>query len=197
MVYFLANEFKELLEKKHLYQHHNIDMEKYYDRFNEADNISFKDQIGTQVRIIMERNWYPHNFNSNPNPDFHGEYFPIDIPDVKLYCKICKRIEAFNHIKAQDFNIQALKDIPIYKIKSMLIQSFIISYLCQSCKIVPEVFIVRRESTRLIICGRSPIEHIDIPKIIPKKVEKFYSDSILAFQSGQTLSALFQLRTLI
>jgi hypothetical protein len=41
------------------------------------------------------------------------------------------------------------------------------------------------------------MEHVGVPKCIPKNVAKFFSGGIVAHQSGQTLAALFLLRTLV
>ncbi len=59
------------------------------------------------------------------------------------------------------------------------------------------MFIVRRENFKLTLSGRAPIEHIEIPRTIPKNIQRFYSGAIVAYQSGQTLAGIFLLRTLI
>src|SRR3990167_9053700 len=77
------------------------------------------------------------------------------------------------------------------------VQVFVFSFLCQSCKALPEFFMVRREANKLILAGRSPIEHVDVPKVFPKELRQFFSGAIIAHQSGQTLAGLFLLRTFI
>src|SRR4030042_4379170 len=56
---------------------------------------------------------------------------------------------------------------------------------------------IRRKGLKLNLEGRSPIEHVAVPKVIPKKQDKYYSDAIIAHNSGQTLAGLFLLRTFI
>jgi adenylate kinase len=72
-----------------------------------------------------------------------------------------------------------------------------LSYQCQSCKGVPEVFLVRREHLKRTNAGRAPIEHVEVPKDIPKHVSRFFRGAIVAHQSGQTLAGIFLLQTLI
>jgi hypothetical protein len=72
-----------------------------------------------------------------------------------------------------------------------------LEYTCQSCKQTPEVFLVRRRGVKLTNEGRSPIEHVEVPAFIPKPVRRFFSGAVVAHQSGQTLAALFLLRTVI
>jgi hypothetical protein len=47
------------------------------------------------------------------------------------------------------------------------------------------------------LSGRAPIEHVLVPNVIPKNAAGFFKDALIAYQSGQTLAALFLLRTLI
>jgi len=74
---------------------------------------------------------------------------------------------------------------------------FAFSFLCQSCKTVPEVLLIRREGFKLINSGRSPIEHVDVPPDIPNSMKRFYRGAVVAHQSGQTLAGIFLLRKLI
>lgn len=56
---------------------------------------------------------------------------------------------------------------------------------------------VRREGTKLTLSGRTPIEKVEVPKVIPKTVDRFFSGAIVAYQSGQILAGNFLLRTLL
>jgi hypothetical protein len=78
-----------------------------------------------------------------------------------------------------------------------VVQVFALAYLCQTCKSVPEVFLIRRGNQKLTLSGRAPIEHVAVPFYIPKTVQRFYSGAVVAHQSGQTLAGNFMLRTLI
>ncbi len=113
-------------------------------------------------------------------------------PDVKLFCRTgtCGRVEPFNLVTAEDVLSRESRT-------SGAVQIFALAYRCQSCKGTPEVLLVRREGQRLTLSGRSPIEHVEVPAVIPKEVKRFYGGAIVAHQSGQTLAGNFMLRTLI
>lgn len=76
-------------------------------------------------------------------------------------------------------------------------QWFFLSYECQNCKREPIRFLVRRSGLKLTLSGRDPIETVDVPKVIPKSVAKFFSGAVVAHQCGETLSGLFMLRVCI
>ncbi len=125
-------------------------------------------------------------------------FFYLTPPDVKLFCTTCNRVEAFNAVSAEDFSGRGLSDDNKgHLVARQVVQIFAFSYLCQSCKEVPEVFLVRRQGSKLTNVGRSPIEHVDVPPDIPKHVMRFFGGAIVAHQSGQTLAGLFLLRTLL
>jgi hypothetical protein len=81
--------------------------------------------------------------------------------------------------------------------KGGVVQSFVLSFLCQGCKLIPEVFLVRRVGAKLTLCGRSPIEHVEIQKFLPASARHYLASAMVARQSGQTLAGLFLLRTFI
>ncbi|HYN08298.1 MAG TPA: hypothetical protein VES67_13020 [Vicinamibacterales bacterium] len=110
-------------------------------------------------------------------------------PDVKLFCQSCDRIEAFNLVSAEDFLDRATNLANS--------QAFIFGYQCQSCKDAPETFLIRRDSLKLTICGRAPMEVALVPRFIPKSVKRFYGGALVAHQSGQTLAGIFLLRMLL
>lgn len=118
--------------------------------------------------------------------------------DVRLFCSKCDRREPFNLVVAEDLLARDQDgDSQLYAGTTGTVQVFALSYLCQGCKRVPELFTVRREGPRLTLCGRAPIEHVVVPGQIPKDVKCFYRGAIVAHQSGETLAANFMLRTLI
>jgi hypothetical protein len=57
--------------------------------------------------------------------------------------------------------------------------------------------LVRRQGLKLTHSGRAPIEHVDVPRVIPNPVKGYYSDAVVAHQSSQTLAGIFLLRTVI
>ena len=179
----LAEALVKLFQDKHLYQNVAIDMEGY----NKAEmGISPPAQI--QVAQQFHDMWHPEQLVT-------GSGFNFRTPDVKLFCKRCNRVEAFNHIDTNEICGVSAKSSSS-RIQATT-QTFSSSFLCQSCKIVPEVFLFRREGLKLTLCGRSPMEHVDVPDYIPKSVQSFYSGGIIAHQSGQTLAGNFLLRCLI
>jgi len=196
----IAEALKDLFQNKHLYQNVKIEL----DELKQLASPPGTDSLARFIEMAQ-----PHVI-----PKISGPWFPIQTiqlnpalsandpisfstPDVKLFCKNCDRIEAFNSISTEDFLYPGAKDYAGFKTKRGTVQVFAFSFLCQACKIAPEVFIVRREDLRLILCGRAPIEHIPVPDVIPKYIRKFYFGAILAYQSGQTLAGIFLLRTLI
>ena len=72
-----------------------------------------------------------------------------------------------------------------------------LTYECQRCKNSLVSFLVRRNSWHLVLDGRSPMEHIEVPPFIPKVEQSFYRDAVIAVHGGKTLAGLFYLRTFI
>jgi hypothetical protein len=197
----VAGVFRELLETKHLYQNLHVE-------FNPEKAMDLKllppgteAQASAFILTLVAKKWLvhfgPNSITLAPGPITGELLVPLRPPDVKLYCAHCDRSEPFNLLMAYDiFDHPAITSTGHEK-NDETVQIFVLSYLCQSCKRVPEVFLVRRDGFRLSLCGRSPIEHIDVPKVIPKAIHRFFSGAVVAYQSGQTLAGLFLLRTLI
>lgn len=194
----VQEQVKILLENKHLYQSIRIDHKVLDEDLKKHYKIDQKSIESYESCIYDE--WFPSNPSNHRPPSYRTEKMPsfvhFDMPDVKLYCQKCKRKEAFNIIATENF-LQQNIFTPFKDIKKHTIQVFAVSLLCQSCKSLPEVFLIRREDMKLIICGRAPIEEVEVPKDIPKIITKYYSDAVVAYQSGQTLAGNFLLRTLI
>jgi hypothetical protein len=173
---------KELLEKKHLYQSMSLSEDDFW-ALVKRSLVPTPDAF----RPYLNSDWYCAHSSSVVSVE---DKLWFKVPDVKLFCKRCDRLEAFNSVGLQSF-FQDCYD------KSQPVQVFAFSFLCQSCKSIPEVFIVRRAGLKLTLCGRAPIEHVEVPHFIPEPVQLYYRGGILAFQSGQTLAGNFMLRTLI
>jgi len=180
----IVGAFRTLLQEKHLYQSISVQTEDI--PYAGEDRPDIAEHIQT-VRLQFQGPWFLHDPETR-RPGDNAFYFKP--PDVKLYCTPCDRIEAFNLVFADDFLGRGGARFP-------QAQAFVLSYQCQSCKGVPEVFLVRRDGPRLTLSGRAPIEHVEVPADVPKIVKRFYSGAIVAHQSGQTLAGLFLLRTLI
>lgn len=112
-----------------------------------------------------------------------------------MYCRTCGRTEPFNPSTATDTVRHVLEaNRPLSRDP---LQVYAWGFICQGCKGPPEVVLIRRDGLKLTLSGRAPIEHVDVPKVIPKDVSQYYSGAIVAHQSGQTLAGLFMLRTCV
>ena len=195
----IAQGLKDLLQIKHLYQSVKIELD-----LSQAASPPGTDSLARFMEMALPHvipkisgPWFPiRTVQSNPDLQAKGP-ISFSTPDVKLFFQICDRVEAFNSLLTEDFLYCGAKSYEGFTSKRGIVQIFVFSFLCQACKIVPEVFIVRRENSKLVLCGCAPIEHIQVPTVIPKDIRRFYSGAIVAYQSGQTLAGIFLLRALI
>ncbi len=196
---------KQLLETKHLYQ---------------SITTSFKDEIlktavsgigGFQTKLVETDigrlyggSWHVWQPSQEWKGPLHVQMpagpskLAFKVPHVKLFCHKCGRVEAFNYLFGQDsldFGTAVTGVTPADNQPTT--QIFVFSFHCQSCKGIPEVFLVRREGNKLTLSGRSPIEHVEHLRVIPKAIARFFSGAVVAHQSGQTLAGVFLLRVLI
>jgi len=189
---------RTLLEAKHLYQSIDVDAE---GAFLSTQKTTTLHQM---LNVSQTENW-PWIVKDAGSLDAAFSMFNTkndsrivawNQPDVKLFCKKCNRIEPYNGVSATNVlnRLDASKGGILDSGK--LIQVFCLTYLCQSCKAVPEVFLIRRSANRLTLSGRAPIEHVETPKSIPKEIITYFSGAKIAHHSGQTLAAIFLLRTL-
>ena len=192
--------FKMLLETKHLYQRLTVQ----FPSLTVFRSIPGHDKILDQGPTNMLRQkvvgqWLLANPGSGTPPSLPGDslpgdsWFSIRPPDIRLFCDACGRVEAHNLDSATDM----LESVRHVADGNVIFQVFAVSYLCQACKEVPIVFLIRREGPRLTLCGRSPMENVAVPSCIPKAVQRYYAGAIVAHQSGQTLAGLFMQRTLV
>lgn len=197
---------RDLLEAKHLYQSSGVDVQAITARNlkllpltppNQSLTAHLADAPRWLWRLKDDGDLIAQLANSVSTP--HPQEFLWEAPDVKIYCSICQRVEPFNLDSVHNL-------LPTSKATKSgtttgepdgkgRVQVFALAYLCQSCKSIPEFFLVRRVGAKLVLSGRSPMETVETPKWIPSGVSKYYSGAQVAFQSGQTLAALFMLRT--
>ena len=111
------------------------------------------------------------------------------LPTIQTRCPHCKGRWPFNPMEA-DRNWEKSR-------QSSAVQWFFLSYECQNCKGEPVRFLIRRTREKLTLCGRDPIEAVEVPTVIPKDHAPRFSGSIVAYQSGQTLAAIFLLRVFV
>lgn len=191
---------KALIETKHLYQSFNIETalaEVVINARSEQTAVVVKRELqdyaarrwhveppllqgGPPVRRITDRPDTPH----------------LAVDTVKLFCGTCRRTEPYNLVYTQDI-YEEMEKHGVRLNRDQATQSVVFGYQCQSCKQTPELFVLSRRGTKVTLVGRSPMEQVQVPAVIPKTHSKFYSDAIVAYQSGQILPALFMLRTFI
>lgn len=199
---YLTSSLKELLENRHLYQSVSLtddvlSAEFQHKKPNEMDQVVLK-----LVKAAIDVPWRvtdPHPIGGPQLPSTGSApvVIQLTVPDVKLFCECSGRREAFNLVSAEDVLSGQHTRSPHVEKSGGPIQALILSFQCQACKGVPQVLMVRRAGRKLTLCGRAPIEHIEVPPEVPKAVRKYYAAALVAHQSGHTLAANFMLRVLI
>ena len=203
-----GEQLKVLLETKHLYQKVSI----------QPDLITtnlVKKQIAESPRDTPDfyvqhiQKGLTERLSLTENPTFDGLnkiQLWLPVRNVKLFCVKCDAREAFRPIWFEDMTVkvkekhrtQGMLGMEPFKIRfADYFQLFALVYQCQICESLPTAFLVKRVGTDLYLEGRSPIEHVELPKFIPKEEQKWFSDAVVAFQTGKILAALFYLRTFI
>jgi hypothetical protein len=194
----VADGFKALLEQKHLYQSVDLVIADAIAQFVKSLSTDQSPLASYAATQIFNRPWI---VNDPTGRTAYGQGMQrvviFTMPHIKTFCERCGRIEPFNPVATEDFFKDRRPENAWYVLGTSTVQNFVLSFLCQACKIVPEVFLVRRIANKLTLCGRSPIEHVEVSKVIPDKVKRYVSGAIVAHQSGQTLAGLFLLRTSI
>ncbi len=199
---------KKLLEEKHLYQSLDVESEGKASSFvgkvappltpnKVARNI--EEELRFFETGLLLKRWYCSDPSGGPTV-YSESNSTLYVPHIKTFCTTCDRVEPFNVVAVTDY-----LDMPKHPLASpnefkgaaVVVQNFVMSFLCQGCKLIPEIFMVRRVGSKLTNCGRSPIEHIEVPKFLPTSARQYFSGAIVAHQSGQTLAGLFLLRTFI
>jgi hypothetical protein len=205
----IENGLKLLLETKHLYQNIKIDPPDeniIQQKMNEliSGATQFRDVEGPLGFFDVSPSkieWRIQNPNEHRYAAFGSPSEVVNVsiyfipPTVKLYCRTCKRLEAYNFLYGNDILSEYTKARELAELENK--QVFSLAYQCQSCKGTPEVFVVRRDAMKFVQSGRTPMEEIEVPGFLPKEQKKYFSDAIVAFNSGQTLAGNFLLRTFI
>ena len=207
----IEESFRELLERKHLYQNSVVVFPPFDTLYNKVLEISdikkIQPDLQKECRLIYdsasEFKWkLPDRmrvdrlpFNDGNVPERVQVSINLTPQTIKVFCSICDSVQPYNFVSGTDiseyFRNNDLGETPIF------VQIFSLAFQCQSCKSTPEVFMVRRDKMKIFQSGRTPIEKVDIPKNIPKAQRKFFSDAIIAFNSGQILAGKFLLRTFV
>ncbi len=194
----ISSAIKDLLEKKHLYQYITLGTD---DLIPETRTDTGPPALDTNIKALEQttfnKSWQIQRLE-DVDRKYTEQFRPLSVvlPGVKMYCRICKGREAYNPSRGID-DRTAQTVTKATTAENQLIQDFVLFYQCQSCKGKDEVFLIRRIGPKLTLCGRAPIEYVEVPPIIPNDVKKYFSGAIVAHQSGQTLAGLFLLRTLV
>jgi hypothetical protein len=205
----VVKELRRLLESKHLYQSILIDRDGLLDRLL-AEAIGEKantdpGELTAKVDQALTSSWHAHDTISVQRPRGQplppGMEYPPSIgfflQKIEATCATCKALKPMNMVRQLEIsNDYDRRWAPIENREGGL-QDFLFAFQCQSCRAQPEAFLVRRRGLKLTLCGRSPMEYVCVPEVIPKGVRKYLSDAIVAGQSGKVLAGLYYLRVLI
>ena len=196
----VAGALKRLLCEKHLYQSVEVDLKPLL-------------EVSKRINIVMSEPGYSRQQARPPGTlkelgesdescvkipwiidgcDLKGalsDMVPFALPSINTFCSTCASRPPFNPLDEMSSCVLDPNDERS--------QWYDLTYQCQQCKRTPVRFLVRREGLKLQLCGRDPIEAVPAPKVLPKAQSKFYSDAQIAHHAGQTLAAIFLLRTFI
>ena len=207
----LETAFRKLLENKHLYQNIRVEMPGH--EIFQEEMMKVMSGISRPSSVIDEtsrfvydafsiiewkiKNQYERRSLAGYAHDTEEQYVSVVFTPqtIKLFCAECKRIEAYNFLLGMDL-IEEFRG-PRAFTDPISIQVFSLAFQCQSCKGVPEIFLIQREHLKLTQCGRVPMEVIELPPYLPKKQKIYHSNAIIAYNSGQVLAGSFLLRTFI
>ena len=194
-----TQQLKELLETKHLYQHSVIDdavLAALEPRITPS-----REEFVDWARKLCADLTFSLADEQLYTPVASRPVLTLVVLSIKIFCPECDSAEAFNPVWFTDVN-EGLKSVAKAE-KSRLAyrtgdtQTFLLVYQCQRCRGIPQSFLVKREGWKLYLHGRSPMEHIEIPKYIPKAESRLYRDALIAHNTGKHLAALFYLRSFI
>ena len=214
---------KKLLETQHLYQSVRIDISDLQKLTTNIHKSDFAKQLknpaplscGGSIRIPanhviaakkteLETLLYRFEMTSwkflNPGPvkrvaivdPEHTDACCIEPPTILVNCELCDNRDYPHNPVSLENNFDPYQAHPVQQNKA--IQIFAIPYQCQNCHKEPLIFMVRRDGLKLTIVGRSRFEKPQILSYIPKQEIDFFRDSIISFQTGRTLAAVFYLR---
>ena len=199
---------KELLSDKHLYQSIAIDvgfldvMARHQLALAEsiaarpsmlgapARHVDSLDQFRTKLNKVLQMGWHVCLPNQSVPPmasKTSGEIESprVRLPTIKTVCanQNCGEKGPFNPIEVVTTNCRPQGSD----------QSFYLTYQCQNCIGSPVHFLIRRRGIKLTLCGRDPMEEVEVASVIPKANAKHLRDAMVAHNSGQTLRRVLKL----
>jgi len=135
------------------------------------------------LNVELSRTWVPTGAIAN-GKGVAGVNFSL--PTINTFCDTCAKSPPFNPVPESSVYGYDQND-----------QFFWLSYQCQQCKGRPVRFMVRRDKIKFQLTGRDPIEALPTPNDLPKAVSRYYGESQIAHNAGQTLAGLFLLRVFV
>ncbi len=184
--------FQRLINTKHLYQAVEINVREAYPEGMKPGQQPLLKSLLRGVELDLEKDWVlqdPGNLARTlaaVGSKLPGVYFGLR--PVRSFCHVCDEFLPFSLNVAYPPGAITIGDNT---------QVFFIPLQCDGCKEASVVFLVKRDRLKIRLTGRSEFENLKSPTFVPKQLREYYSQAILAFSCGQTLPALFLLRTLI
>ncbi len=164
----------------------------------------YSQKIHNTIKIITDADWTfltdtCNNLISSAGGNISEKNTHFTLPTICVACSQCNsQLPAHNSgFRGQKQEIQTISWTVQKSGKDIICQTFVFPYHCQSCKKEPLVFLVHREGNKLTLAGRNHFEKIHVPRSIPKEVKVYFSDAIVAYNTGNILSGNFLLRTTI
>ncbi len=209
----IASAFKELLENKHLYQ--SVKVNRDIMPSESTLKLLEKPSVARLEKAILLTFHEPWTARINIRHTelltrMTGETHTLEnevifyLPSIKTFCPTCQRLEPHNP------RIEFISGLKISREKNITIlnlepgvsyaateQAFTFGYQCQGCSDPPVIFLVYRSENNITLVGRNPMEAVEVPKYIPEKTKRFYSQAIVARRTNYTLAGNFLLRTFI
>lgn len=183
--YVIVAALKTLLETRHLYQSVRVDPKLFHNGDpGRSDEWVY---IQSESEQIFKKPWRFVGPDLPPPGPYDAARVGAQLLDFRAVCGRCK--------KSEPFNVVTITELANPKVASE--QTYAVDAECQACKRKPETFLVARSGDRLTLCGRAPMEYIDVAKYFPEPIAKYVRDAVIAFNCGQTLAAIFFLRVAI
>jgi hypothetical protein len=195
----MGNQLRVLLEEKHIYQQIVVDAPTMIATWAASVRSMGAGIQGDEIEFVKERFKISAQqvFAGATNSIPHSPYLTLILGNVKLFCSKCDESEVFSPVWFAEMGNESGQLWPSEEESQPVVQVFAISFQCQRCKGQLEGVILRREGWRVGLHGRSPMEHLDVPKYIPKRERNFFRDAMIAAHGGKILAALFYMRVFI
>jgi len=195
-------QLKSLLETKHLYQKVEVNIPQIRASMRESINAGILVHIDQAIDVWENRPLEALMTRTTENISVGNAITQVLKPtllvtNIKLFCTHCGDSEVFYPVWARDVTSECHDPRGNVMPRLNQFQLFFLALQCQNCHRDPEGVLVRRDGYRLYLEGRSPIEHVDLSKYIPKKEAHFFSDAVVAYNAGKKLAGLFYLRTFL